>query len=104
MTPRAQRSNWWTLGLMLLSVILLFVAPSLPAAAMPKSDCCGQMPCHQQDKKAPCAEACALACQVLVAPQPLITAPAEIGSAAIAILMSSMPPGRALAPEPPPPR
>jgi hypothetical protein len=100
---------------MLLSAILLFAAPALPAAAaMSKGDCCPEAPCleisgpdkagHDQGRKVVCPQACAIACQVLVAPEILIVGPAEIGSAPIVPMAPLSPPGRVLAPELPPPR
>lgn len=105
MTPRATGPNWLARGLMLLSALLLFAAPAMPsAAAMSQRECCEEMPCHDQGKKAPCPEACLIACQVIIAPEALIVRSAEIGSAPIMPMISSLLPGRVLAPELPPPR
>lgn len=105
MKLRMARSSWLARGLMLLGAILLFVAPTLPAAAaMPKGDCCADMPCHDQGRKALCPEACVVACQVIVAPEAQFVGPVEIGSAPIAPMVALLPLGRALAPELPPPR
>jgi hypothetical protein len=102
---KATGPNWWARGLMLLSALLLFAAPAMPSvAAMPRSDCCEDMPCHDQSKKTLCPETCVIACQVIVAPEALIIGPAEIGSAPIAPMISLRLPGRVLAPELPPPR
>jgi hypothetical protein len=90
---------------MLLSAILLFAAPILPAvAATPRGECCAETPCHDEGKTTPCADACLLACHVLVAPEAAVVGPAEIGASPVASLRSLLPPGRALAPELPPPR
>jgi hypothetical protein len=92
-------------GLMLLSALLLFAAPALPsAAAMPKGDCCAETPCHDQGQKAPCPNACVLACLVLVAPESVVVGSAEIGAAPVRPMASLQRLGRALAPELPPPR
>jgi hypothetical protein len=91
---------------MLLSAILLFAAPVLPAAAAapPRDACCAEAPCHDEGKAAPCPDACLLACHVLVAPEALVVGSVEVGASPIAPLTSLLPPGRALAPELPPPR
>ncbi len=105
MTRKATGPNWLARGLMLLSALLLFAAPAMPsAAAMPQGECCAEMPCHGHGKKAPCPEACLIACQVIVAPEALIVGSAETGSAPIAPMISLLLPGRVLAPELPPPR
>jgi hypothetical protein len=90
---------------MLLSALLLFAAPAMPSeAATPKSDCCAEMPCPEQGKKAPCPEACVIACHAVVAPDALLVGAAEIGSAPIALMIPLLPPGRLPAPDLPPPR
>jgi hypothetical protein len=105
MKRRVAKTNGWVLGLMLLSAILLFAAPAMPAAAAtPKGDCCAEMSCHDQSKTASCPDACVLACHVVVAPETSIVGSAEIGSAPIALMSSLPPPGRTSAPELPPPR
>lgn len=105
MRRKTTERHWLARGLMLLAAILLFAAPALPsAAAMPQGDCCAKMPCHDQSKKAPCPDACVLACQVVVTPETLVVGSAEIGFASIQLMISLLPPGRALAPELPPPR
>ena len=104
MDRNARGPNWLARGLMLLSAILLFAAPALPSAAMPQGHCCAEMPCHDQSQKAACPEACVIACQVVVAPEPLIVRAAAIGSAPVAPMISLFHLGRVLAPELPPPR
>ena len=105
MRRKATERHWLARGLMLLAAILLFAAPALPsAAAMPQGDCCAEMPCHDQSKKAPCPDACVLACQVVVAPDISVVGSAEVGSAPITFMISSLLAGRVLAPELPPPR
>lgn len=105
MTGRIVRTSWWARGVMLLSAILLLAGPVLPAvAATPHGECCAETPCHDEGKAPPCADACLLACHVLVAPEALVVGPAEIGASPIVPLTSLLPPGRALAPELPPPR
>ena len=103
MTWRLTRLKGFARGLMLLGALLLFAAPTL-SAAMPKGECCADMPCHDQGRKAPCPEACAVACQVIMAPEQQAVGPVEIGAVAIAPIILLSPPGRALAPELPPPR
>ncbi len=102
----AAHSRWWALGLMLLSALLLFAAPALPATgeAMLKDECCVEAPCHDHGAKAPCPTACAVACQAIVAPETSIAKPADIGAASVSPRPSRLPPGRAPAPELPPPR
>ena len=91
MTLRATGPNWLARGLMLLSALLLFAAPAMPsAAAMSQREFCEEMPCHDQGKKAPCPEACLIACQVIIAPEALIVRSAEIGSAPIMPMISSL--------------
>jgi hypothetical protein len=105
MTRKTTGPNWLARGLMLLSALLLFAAPAMPsAAAMPQRDCCEEMPCHDEQKKTPCPKACAIACQVVVAPEALIAGSAEIGATPITPMISLLLPGRVLAPELPPPR
>ena len=105
MTRKAMGPNWLARGLMLLSALLLFAAPAMPsAAAMPQLDCCEEMPCHDQHNKAPCPEACVIACQIVVAPEALIAGSAEICSTPITPMISLLLRGRVLAPELPPPR
>lgn len=105
MACKATGPNWLARGLMLLSALLLFAAPAMPSAAsMPQRDCCAEMPCHDQHRKTPCPKACAIACQVVVAPEALITGAAEIGSTLMTPIISLLLPGRVLAPELPPPR
>ena len=105
MRRKATGPNWLARGVMLLSALLLFAAPAMPsAAAIRQGDCCEGMPCHDQHKKAPCPEACAIACQVVVAPQALIAGATEIGFTPITPMIVLLFPGRVLAPELPPPR
>ncbi len=103
MTRMRARPNGLARVLMLLGVFLLFAAPAMPsAAAMPRGDCCADMPCHDQSKKAPCPDACVIACQAVVAPAALIVGSAQLASAPITQIISVPPPGRVLAPELPP--
>lgn len=115
MKRRIARTRWWARGLMLLGALLLFAAPALrAAAATPKEDCCAEAPCYDQGghdqgghdpgKATPCPDACVLACHVLVTPEAPVVGPAEIGAAPLRPMRSLPPPGRALAPELPPPR
>lgn len=105
MTRRAKGPNWLARGLMLLSALLLFAAPAMPsAAAIPQRDCCEEIPCHDQHKKAACPKACAIACQIVVTPEALIAGSAEISSTPITPMIFLQLPGRVLAPELPPPR
>lgn len=112
MTGGRAKTGGWVRGLMVLCALLLFAAPLTPAvAAMSKGDCCAEAPCHDQvghdhdrDRKAPCPDACLLACHVLVAPETAIAGPAEIGASPVASMNALSPPGRAPAPELPPPR
>lgn len=105
MTRKATGQTWSARVLMLLSALLLIAAPIMPSAAtMPRGDCCEEMPCHDQGKKAPCHAACAIACQIIVAPEAMIVGSVEIRSAPIAPMTSLMLPSRVLAPELPPPR
>jgi hypothetical protein len=104
MTRRVTRTSWWARGLMLLSAILLFAAPVMPAVAAPTAECCAQAPCHDQGQKAPCPDACLLACHVLVAPEAAVVGSVEIGASLMTPMRSVPPPGRALPPELPPPR
>lgn len=108
------KTGGWARGLMFLCALLLFAGPAMPAAAATlKGDCCAEAPCldgghgqggHDQGKAAPCPDACVLACHVLVTPEAPVVGPAEIGAAPIRPMRSLSPPGRALAPELPPPR
>lgn len=104
MKHNVAKTSCWARGLMLLSAIILFAATALPAAAMPKGECCADMPCHEQSKKVPCPDACVLACQTMVAPEAMIVEPAIFGSTPIAPVISPVLQGLALAPELPPPR
>ena len=105
MTRKATGSNWLVRGLMLLSALLLFAAPTLSsAAAMSQGGCCDGMPCQMHHKKAPCPDACVMACQVVVLPEASIVGPVEIDTAGISPVISLLFQGRVLAPELPPPR
>lgn len=110
MTSGRAKTSGWVRGLMFLCALLLFAAPLTPAvAAMSKGDCCAEAPCHDQgdhdrDGKAPCPDACVLACHVLPAPEAAITGPAEIGASPVASMNALPPAGRDPAPELPPPR
>jgi hypothetical protein len=88
---------------MLLAAILLIGAPAMSAAAMPMDPCCADAPCHDLGKSL-CPDSCVVACQIIAAPEMMITGPAETGLAPTAPAPSRQPPGRAPAPELPPPR
>ena len=99
----AMGSSWWARGLMLLSAILLLGAPALSAAAMSMDPCCAEAPCHYLGKSL-CPDACVVACQVIPAPETPVVEPVETGSVVTTPIPSRWPPGRAPAPELPPPR
>jgi hypothetical protein len=88
---------------MLLGAILLLGAPALSAAAMPMDPCCDEAPCHDLGKSL-CPQACAVACQVIVAPETQVAEPVETGSAIATPAPARLPSGRMPAPELPPPR
>ncbi|WP_156390798.1 hypothetical protein [Caulobacter sp. Root487D2Y] len=107
----AVKASWWARGLMLLSAILLLGAPAMPTAAMPMDSSHAQAPCHDMDHdgghdrgKSLCSDGCVVACQVIAAPGTQIAEPVETGLAIPAPTPSPWPPGRAPAPELPPPR
>src|SRR4051812_18817641 len=103
----AVRSSWWARGLMLLSAILLLGAPATATAGPPMDPCCDEAPCHDQGHdrgKFLCPDGCVVACQVIAAPGTLVAEPAETASAVAIPASSRLPPGRAPAPELPPPR
>lgn len=104
MTHKVARTSWWARGLMLLSAILLFATPAMPAAALSRAECCADMPCHDQGKKVACPDACVIACQAIVAPEAMVAGSAAFGSTPIAPTISPVFAGLALAPELPPPR
>ncbi len=92
-------------GLMLLGVLLLIAGPGLPAAAaQPKDDCCPEASCHGENGKAICPPLCVLACQAIVAPDPLISHPAGLAPVAVTRMATMLPNGQTPAPELPPPR
>ena len=88
---------------MLLSAILLIGAPAMSAAAMPMDPCCDEAPCHDLGKSL-CPDGCVVACQIIVAPETQVAEPVETSLAVTAPTPSRWPPGRAPAPELPPPR
>lgn len=92
---------------MLLSAILLIGAPAMSAAAMPMDPCCAEAPCHDlghDGGKSLCPDGCVVACQIIAAPETRVAEPAETAAPAMAPAPSRWPPGRAPAPELPPPR
>lgn len=102
MTWRSVISGGLARGLLLLSVVLLVAGPITPAAATPM-DCCADAPCHDLGKSA-CPEICVVACQVIVAPAFLISEPIRPDAPLAAPVPGVLPPGRAVAPDLPPPR
>jgi len=102
MIGRAMRSTWLARGLMLLGVFLFIASPMTSAAAKPMP-CCAEAPCHDIDKSA-CPDACVAACQAVVAPTHNVSEPIRRDAPRPAPEISSLPPGRAVAPDLPPPR
>ena len=100
-------ASWLARGLMLLCVILLIAGPVTPAAAAPM-DCCPDAACHDAPLhdmgKTLCPQACAIACQALAAPDLMLSAPIRRDEPIIAPSITRLPPGRAVAPDLPPPR
>ena len=88
---------------MLLSAILLIGAPALSIAATPMDPCCAEAPCHDLGKSL-CPDGCVVACQIIAAPETRVAEPTETSLPSTAPTPSPWPPGRAPAPELPPPR
>lgn len=96
------RSSWLAWGVALLGALLLVAGPITPAVAAP-TDCCPDAPCHDIDKSA-CPPVCLVACLVVVAPEQRLSEPVWRAAPTIAPGLVVMPPGRAVAPDLPPPR
>ena len=96
------RSSWLAWGVALLGVLLLVAGPISPAVAAPM-DCCPDAPCHDIDKSA-CPQACVVACQVVAERERQLSEPIRRDAPAIVPTPIVMPPGRAVAPDLPPPR
>lgn len=102
MTWRSAISGGLAWGLLLLSVVLLVIGPITPAAAAPM-DCCPAAPCRDMDKSA-CPQACVVACQIIVAPELQVSEPIRRDAPSVMPAPGALPPGRAVAPDLPPPR
>ena len=96
------RLSWMAWGIVLLGALLLVVGPITSAVAAPMA-CCPEAPCRDIDKSA-CPQACVVACQVIVAPDQQLSAPIRRDAPTIASAPVVIPPGRAVAPDLPPPR
>ncbi|MEJ2817571.1 MULTISPECIES: hypothetical protein [unclassified Caulobacter] len=96
------RTSWLAWSVALLGALLLVAGPLAPAMAAPM-DCCPDAPCRDIDKSA-CPQTCVVACQVIVAREHALSEPVRRDAPAIAPEPAAMPPGRALAPDLPPPR
>jgi hypothetical protein len=96
------RSSWMAWGVALFGALLLIAGPISIAVAAPM-DCCPDAPCHDIDKSA-CPQACVVACQIIVAREHRLSEPACRDAPLIAPSLIVMPPGRAVAPDLPPPR
>ena len=88
--------------LSLLAAVLLVVSPLAPAMAMPM-DCCPDAPCHDLDKSM-CPQVCATACVVIPAPVETLAEPIRLAAAPPEQRPAPRLVGRAITPEPPPPR
>jgi hypothetical protein len=95
-------SSWLAWSVALLSALLLVAGPVAPAVAAPM-DCCPTAPCRDIDKSL-CPQACVVACQVIVAPEQQLSEPVGRDAPAISPQPIALPPGRAVAPDLPPPR
>ena len=94
--------GWFAKALTLLAAFLLVAAPMTPAVAEPM-DCCAGAACHDADKSM-CPAACVVACQILPTPEQRLSRPVVREASLPAPPPSSLPPGRAIAPDLPPPR
>ena len=96
------RSSWLAWGVALLGALLLVVGPITPAVAAPM-DCCPDAPCRDIDKSA-CPQVCVAVCQIIVAREDRLSEPVRRDAPMISPQPIIMPPGRAVAPDLPPPR
>jgi hypothetical protein len=95
-------SSWLAWSMVLLGALLLVAGPLSPAVAAPM-DCCPDAPCRDIDKSA-CPQTCVVACQIIVAREHQLSEPVCRDAPMIASAPTLMPPGRAVAPDLPPPR
>ena len=96
------RSSWLAWGVALLGALLLVAGPVTFAVAAPM-DCCPDAPCHDIDKSV-CPQACVVACQVIAPREHRLSDPVCRDAPMIVSAPLVMPPGRAVAPDLPPPR
>lgn len=109
MTAPAIRVRFLARLLSLLATVMLVAAPLAPPAMAMPMDCCPDAPCHDHQtprhpSKATCPQVCAVGCVVVPAPAEAATRPATFDNAPLQPATAPRLIGRAITPEPPPPR
>jgi hypothetical protein len=103
MIRRAPRQGWLGRLLALMAAVFLLAGPIAPPAMAMPMDCCPDAPCHDLDKSM-CPQVCVTACVVVPAPVEALAEPILLETAPPSPLTVPRLIGRAITPEPPPPR
>src|SRR5689334_23261637 len=99
----APRQGWLGRLLALLAAVFLLAGPIAPPAMAMPMDCCPDTPCRDLDKSM-CPQVCATACVAVPAPIESLAEPTPRHAAPPEPTPAPRLTGRAITPEPPPPR